>query len=353
MSETIVFTGGGTAGHVTPNLAIIEALRDTNCFLHYIGSYSGIERDLLAAVPIPYHPIHTGKLRRYFSIKTLAAPFLVLAGMVQAFVLLGKCRATMVFSKGGFVAFPVVFAAWLRGIPVIAHESDMTPGLANRMSYPFVRTLCVNFEPTRTYFKNASKVICTGSPVRLFLLQGHSDSAYHKYALSMDKPCILIIGGSLGAQKLNRVVREALPGILSHAHVLHICGPGKVDPECKHPGYVQIEYAHEELGDIFAASSLVISRAGANAVYELLLLRKPHIFVPLSGKNSRGDQIDNAAYFEKQGISYVITDEHLNEDSLLEGLDNLRETLPERVRRMEFLDCQNATEKIVALLLKH
>lgn len=351
MKKVIVFTGGGTAGHVTPNLALIEALDQREWDIHYIGSENGVEQSIISAISIPYHAIKTGKLRRYFSWRTLLEPYFIGYGIVQAFFLLRRLQVNIVFSKGGFVAFPVVIAAWLNRISVIAHESDLTPGLANRLCFPFVNKICVTFAAGKVYFKNSKKVLVTGTPIRRALFEGNKARGLTLCGFKVNKPCILVIGGSQGAQRINQVVHEALPQLKKHYQVIHLCGKGKINSNFSHqPGYCQFEYANEELADLFAASDIVISRAGANSVYEILALQKPVIFIPLSMKVSRGDQIHNARYFEKQGIGRIIDEDSLTKDRLIETIDEVRSRSGEMVAAIQSLNIVSATDLIIGLI---
>lgn len=349
--KKIVLTGGGSAGHVTPNLALIPVLQAQGWLIEYMGSEQGVERAMIEAVNIPYHAIRTGKLRRYFSWQNLFDPLLVLLGIWQAYIGLRRIKPHIVFSKGGFVALPVVVGAWLARIPIVAHESDFSVGLANRLSLPFVDTICVTFAAARDKFKNPDRVQVTGTPIRESLLQGDRAKGLQYCGFQSDKPCLLVIGGGGGAQAINQCIRQSLPDLLRMMQVIHICGIGKTDPSLAHQaGYCQLEYAHEELADIFAACDLVVSRAGANAVYELLILAKPHILIPLTLKQSRGDQIENARYFESLGISYVIAEENLNPESLLKTIQEVQKNREEIQTAIASLDIQPAVQPIVSIL---
>ncbi len=315
--KKILFTGGGSAGHVVPNIALIEYLNQHGWQSHYIGSYEGIEKSLIAPLHIPYYGISSGKLRRFTTWRNLLTPFQVLRGIAQAWHLLGRIKPNVVFSKGGFVAFPVVFAAWLRRIPAIIHEADLTPGLANRLSIPFAKHICVNFPGAQHHFKNPSKVIITGIPIRENLLAGSRERGLAFLAFSRAKPVLLVYGGSLGAQKLNDVTRQLVHELTQHFQIVHVCGANKTSEEFAHfKDYKQYPYVNEEFGDILACADLVISRAGANTVYELIALKKVHILIPLPKTASRGDQIENAQYSAESGYSTVINDEDLNSSSM-------------------------------------
>ncbi|ASQ46378.1 undecaprenyldiphospho-muramoylpentapeptide beta-N-acetylglucosaminyltransferase [Legionella clemsonensis] len=351
MSPRIVFTGGGTAGHVTPNLALIEILQKNNWQIDYIGSEEGVEKNMIGVLDIPYHAISSGKLRRYFSWQNFSDPLKILWGIGQAYYLLRKLKTEIVFSKGGFVAFPVVVAAWLHRIPVIAHESDMTPGLANRLSFPFVDKICVTFAAAKKHFKKQQKVEVTGTPIRSQLFNGSKKKGLSLCGFTTEKPCILVMGGSLGSVLLNRTLRETLSAICEHFQIIHLCGKGKIDDALLNKeGYCQFEYANEELADLFAASDLVISRAGANALCEILALGKPHVLIPLSAKVSRGDQIQNANYFKEQGISVVVEEEALTSHSLLMAINDVNQHKEEIVAKIKALHVESAALKIIALI---
>lgn len=317
-SQIILFTGGGTAGHVTPNLALIEYFKNNQWQVVYVGSETGIEKEIIQRINIPYHAISTGKLRRHFSVSNFLTPFKVLAGMLQAALLCRKLKPSVVFSKGGFVAFPIVFGAWLNGIPVIAHESDLTPGLANRLSFPFCKAICVTFPEGATFFKNSNKVKVTGTPIRSALLQGDVDKGRALCGFNQDKPILLVTGGSGGAGFINQTIRNILPQLLQRFQIIHLCGKNNLNVSLQNtPGYKQFEYLHDELPDVFACADIIVSRAGANTLYELLALRKPHLLIPLSTKASRGDQIHNAKYFQNLGLSEVLFEEDLTNEKLL------------------------------------
>lgn len=323
-SKKIVMTGGGTAGHVTPNIALMPALQQAGYEITYIGSYSGMEKELIEAQNVPYIGISSGKLRRYFDWKNFSDPFKVLKGYGQAISLLKKIKPDVVFSKGGFVSVPVVLAAKHCHIPAIIHESDITPGLANRIAIKGAKKVCCNFPETMKYLP-ADKAILTGSPIRRELFSGNADAAV-RYCNFPDrnKPVLLIVGGSSGSKVINDAVRKVLPELLEKFYVIHLCGKGNLDEHLKGViGYAQFEYASAELTDMFALADMAISRAGANAICELLALHKPNILIPLSAAASRGDQILNAKSFEKQGFSYVLEEEQLTEQTLLAAVDEV------------------------------
>lgn len=324
--KRILLTGGGTAGHVTPNVALLPRLRELGYEISYMGSYEGIERKLIEELKIPYYGISSGKLRRYFDPKNFTDPFKVLKGYGEACRIMKKLSPDVLFSKGGFVSVPVVFAARRCHVPTIIHESDMTPGLANKLCIPSARKVCCNFPETLKYLPS-EKAVLTGSPIRQELLTGNRLDALRFTGLSANKPVILVMGGSMGAAAVNEAVRLILPGLLESFQVIHLCGAGKLDASLSHlTGYVQYEYIKSELKDLFALADIVISRAGANAICELLALKKPSLLIPLSAAASRGDQILNARSFEKQGFSMVLEEEAITDETLLQAIHSLYES---------------------------
>ena len=287
--KRIVFTGGGTAGHVTPNIALIPKLKSLGYDIHYIGSYEGIERKLIEDYRIPYYGISTGKLRRYFDLKNFSDPFRVIKGFMEAKQVLKTLKPDIVFSKGGFVSVPVVRAASSLKIPCIIHESDMTPGLANSLCIPVAKKVCCNFPETLQNLPE-EKAVLTGSPIRAELTKGSKEKGLSMCSFHGGKPVIMVIGGSLGAAGINTLVREALPKLLDDFQIVHICGKEKIDNLLlSTDGYKQFEYVKEDLKDLFAIADIVISRAGANAICELLALRKPSLLIPLPRKPRRSD----------------------------------------------------------------
>ncbi len=345
----IMFTGGGTAGHVTPNVALIEYFQKLGWDVVYVGSLNGIEREIIANSDVRYLGIASGKLRRYFDWANFIDPVRIFWGCLQSIYISFRERPNILFSKGGFVAVPVVFAAWLLRIPVISHESDVTPGLANRLCYPFVKKLCVNFPETKEYL-GSDNVIVTGSPVRQSLLYGRGQRGIDLLGFSEDKPIILVFGGSLGATTINRVVRDSLHRLLSRYQVVHITGSGNLDKSIDLPGYQQWEFLDEDFGDVLAASSVVVSRAGANSIYELLVTRKPHILIPLSSIASRGDQLVNAETFAARGYSRVLLEENFTCTSLTELIDNTytnRSNIVEHIEKFQIVDSLNIIGSLI------
>ncbi len=348
--KRIILTGGGTAGHVTPNIALLPGLKELGYDIHYIGSYNGIEKNLIEQFGIPYHGISSGKLRRYFSLQNFTDPFRVLKGFGEAKKLIKSLKPDVIFSKGGFVSVPVVIAGKQCKVPTIIHESDMTPGLANRLSIPSASKVCCNFPETLQHLPK-EKAVLTGSPIRQELLTGDKEAALKFCGLSAQKPVILIIGGSLGSVVVNKAIRDILPELLEDFQIVHLCGKNKVDESLKDlEGYVQFEYIQDELKDLFALADVVISRAGANAICELLALHKPNLLIPLSANASRGDQILNAQSFEKQGFSIVLQEEELNKDLLLNTIQKLYREKDAYIEAMKHSSQQDSIQTILGLI---
>jgi len=321
--KKIVLTGGGTAGHVTPNIALIPTLKELGYEIYYVGSYDGIEKKLISDFDIPYYGVATGKFRRYYDPKNFTDPFKVIKGLIEAKKYLKQIKPDVVFSKGGFVSVPVVRAAASLKIPCVIHESDMTPGLANKLCIPVAKKICCNFPETVSQL-SSEKAVLTGSPIRKELLSGDIKNAIDICNFAETKPVIMVIGGSQGAKAINDCVRAALPRLLQDFNIIHICGKDKMDNMLINtPGYVQFEFVKEALKDLFAFSDIVISRAGANAICELLALNKPNLLIPLPTTSSRGDQILNASSFEAQGFSMVLAEENMDEDTLVENVQEL------------------------------
>lgn len=321
--KKIVLTGGGTAGHVTPNIALLPALQEAGYEITYMGSYDGIEKKLIGDFDIPYVGISTGKLRRYLDPRNFTDPFRVAKGFLQAKRFLKEYRPDVLFSKGGFVSVPVVRAAASLHIPCIIHESDMTPGLANKLCISAAKKVCCNFPETMKLLPE-NKAVLTGSPIRAELSRGNKLAGLDMCGFTANTPVIMVIGGSLGAANVNKAVRDALPKLLEDFQVVHLCGKDKLDNLLLNtPGYKQFEYIKAELKDLFAMADVVISRAGANAICELLALKKPNILIPLPAASSRGDQILNAQSFESQGFSIVINEDDLTTELLVDKVHEL------------------------------
>ena len=318
----VLVVGGGSAGHVIPALPIISALQAQGHKVGFVGTTSGLEEALVAPNGIEFFSIAAGKLRRYWSWQNLTDLTRIGWGICQSLMLLRRFKPDVVFSKGGFVSFPVALAAWFCRVPVVAHESDLTLGLANRLVLPFANTLCVSFAHSKIKAGKV-RIVHTGTPLRSEILDGDAKRGRERLKIDGTKPLLVITGGSLGADKLNAVARDALPSLLETYTVLHVCGAGKMS-DTQASGYIQREFIDEGWGDILAAADIVLSRAGANALFELLALKKLNLLIPLSAAASRGDQIDNAYFAEAQGFSAVLSEGDLNALSLVQALQALQ-----------------------------
>ena len=346
----ILFAGGGTAGHITPNIALLPRLLQLGYEISYIGSYNGMEKKLIEDYDIPYYGISTGKFRRYFDLKNFTDPFRVLKGYGEARKILKEICPDIVFSKGGFVTVPVVRAASSLKIPCVIHESDMTPGLANKIAMRGATKICCNFPETLKYLPK-DKAVLTGSPIRHELLLGNKPAGLKLCGFNTSKPIILVVGGSTGAVKVNNAVRAILPELLKKYQVVHLCGKGKTDASLNGiDGYIQFEYISDQMRDLFAISDIVISRAGANAICELLALRKPNILIPLSANASRGDQILNANSFKEHGYSSVMTEEEITPEKLLAAVYDLYKNRQKYIDAMDSSPQSEAIDKIMSLI---
>lgn len=346
--KRVVVTGGGTAGHVVPAIPIVEALSARGCEVHFVGGLDGPERSLVANLPATYHGVRTGKLRRYLSVQNLLDCFRIPLGVFQAWRLLRRIAPDVVFSKGGFASFPAVLGAWLNGIPVVAHESDLTPGLANRLALPFVAALCLNFDASAA--GRRLRTVVTGTPLRRQLLAGDAERGRALLGIddNAERSVLLVVGGSQGAARLNEVVREALPKLLGSHWVVHVCGPGRTSSAyAGNHGYKQVEYLDDGWGDVIAAADLVVSRAGANALSEWLTLGVPHLLIPLPKTASRGDQLENAAFAAAKGWSLVIEEQELDATTLLAGIAKLADLAPEIRQRLRSFRARDSTTLIV------
>lgn len=343
-------TGGGSAGHVTPNIALFPELKKLGYTIEYIGTKDGIEKTLIEREKVKYFSISSGKLRRYIDLKNVSDPLKVVKGIFQAYKIIKKEKPNIVFSKGGFVSVPVVIAAYLNHVPVLAHESDITPGLANKLSAPYCTKICVTFPESLISLKG-NKGVLTGTPIRPEILEGSRILGRKICGFIDSKPILLVIGGSLGSKIINENLRKCLPELMKSFNIVHICGKGNLEKDLlSQQGYKQFEFIDEELKHILAASDLVVSRAGANVIFELLTLKKPNLLIPLSKKSSRGDQILNAESFKKNGYSAVLEEEELNEATLLDGIQNLYKDKMKYVQKMNSSPIKNGVEEIIKMI---
>lgn len=352
--KRIVLTGGGTAGHVTPNIALIPTLATRGWDIHYIGSYTGIEKELIESMHINYHAISSGKFRRYKNFKNysqnFADVFKVISGISQATKLIKQLKPNVIFSKGGFVAVPVVLAGKRNKVPIIIHESDITPGLANKIAIPFAKTVCTTFPETLNYI-SGNKAICTGSPIRPEIFKGNKNKGLKICGFNSNKPVALVMGGSLGAVKINNCIREAIDEILNKFQLIHLCGKNNLDKSFENKqGYKQFEYVSEQLPHLFACTDIIIARAGSNSISEFLALKKPSLLIPLNARASRGDQILNANSFENQGFSKVLDEDMMNKETLVKEIFDLYENRNKFIDSMDRNNKIDAVDKIIELI---
>ena len=347
MSKRIVLTGGGTAGHVTPHLSLIPRLREMGYDIHYIGTENGIERQMMEKYPfITYHAVKSGKLRRYFSLQNFIDPFKVIWGALQSVAAIARIKPDVLFSKGGFVSVPVVIGAWLCRVPAVCHESDLTPGLANRICTKFAKTVCTTFPECAKAI--GAKGVHTGTPLRPELFRGSRAAGLALSGFDGSKPVLLMTGGSLGAQSVNKCLREALPNLLPHMDVLHLCGKGNLDESLLDvKGYCQKEFLSEEMTDALAVADIVLSRAGSNTLSELLALQKPMLLVPYPLGASRGDQIENAKSYEKLGLARVLMQEDMTAQTMTDGLLKLLAEKDVLLKALEAYPVKDGTDAVL------
>ena len=318
--KRIVLTGGGTAGHVTPNLALIPSLQSAGWDVHYMGSHDGIERSLIEALDgVTYHAVKTGKLRRYADSKNLTDPFLVVQGIFESIGVIRRLKPNIVFAKGGFVSVPVVYGARFNQVPVLLHESDMTPGLANKISAPFAKKLLCTFPEAAKLA--GDKGMHIGTPLRPELFRGKRETALKLFNLVDGRPVLMVTGGSTGAQAINLALRNALPKLLECFQVLHICGAGNLDKTYDGTMYYhQFEYLNDEMAHAYAAADVIVSRAGSNTLSEILALHKPALLIPYPKAASRGDQLLNAESFKSRGLANVLLQEDMTPKTLAQNI---------------------------------
>ncbi|KON88383.1 UDP-diphospho-muramoylpentapeptide beta-N- acetylglucosaminyltransferase [Sporosarcina globispora] len=351
--QTIVFTGGGSAGHVTPNIAIINELSRNEWDIHYIGSKKGIEKELISEINIPYYGISSGKLRRYMDKENAKDLFRVLKGIIEARKLLKRLKPKLIFSKGGFVSVPVIIAASSLKIPIYIHESDLTPGLANKISQRFADRIFTSFDEAAAHFP-AGKTVAIGSPIRREIFSGDKERGKAFLGFTDEKPILTVMGGSLGSKKINETIRDSLQDLTSIYQIVHLCGKGQEDESLMNiRGYRQFEYISNELADILAATDTVVTRGGSNAIFEFLALKIPMLIIPLTKKQSRGDQILNAESFYKKGFSLTLEEETLTRGSLFESLDKLEKRRSQIINNMQSSLMSDALSVLIKEIHKH
>lgn len=340
--KKIVLTGGGTGGHVMPNIALLPLLEKHFDEIHYIGSKEGIEKEILAKYPqIKYHGITTVKLKRSLSLSNLAIPFKLLAGICQAKKLIKNIKPDIIFSKGGFVAVPVVLGH--SKVPVVAHESDMTLGLANKLILKRCKVMCCSFEKTAKYI--GQKAVYTGSPIREDLLKPTS-----KIQFCNNKPALLVTGGSLGATSLNNSIWKNFNNLIEKYNIIHLVGKGKLNKDVSHKDYLQLEQT-SEMGKMYNSCDYVISRAGSNTVFEIMALNKPALLIPLPKTESRGDQLDNAKELQNKGLCDILYQENIS--NLPIALEQLKKDKEKILSNLKKQNLSHGNQNIVDIILKN
>ncbi len=341
-----MMTGGGTAGHVMPNLALVKPLREKGYRIGYIGRKKSIEERLAKETGLPFFAISAGRLHRDFNLENWISPWLNMKGTAQALGIIRREKPSVIFCKGGFVSVPVAIAGHMAKVPVVLHESDMTPGLANKLCMPFSDKICVSFEETLAHVP-CEKAVLTGTPIRRELAEGNRQEGYALTGLRPGKPVVLVMGGSSGAGALNDVIGKAAEKLIQRYEIVHLCGRQQAQFCKPRPGYCPLEYAGEELKHLYAMADLIVSRAGANALAEILMLQKPNILIPLPRAVSRGDQILNARSFEKKGYSLVLPQEELTEENLMMALETVYRNRAKYVSSMSAGSEQNGTAAVL------
>jgi UDP-N-acetylglucosamine--N-acetylmuramyl-(pentapeptide) pyrophosphoryl-undecaprenol N-acetylglucosamine transferase len=357
----LALAGGGTGGHIMPNIAIINDLRmklsadaEDSPEILYFGTKKGMEEKLVAPLGVKFRAISCGKLRRYFSLQNFADFFKIPVGIFQAYFTLLFFKPQVIFCKGGYVSFPVAVAGWLNRIPVVLHESDVVPGLANKLSARFSRVICVSWEETKKYFP-LKKVVFTGNPVRPEITEGNPEDAREFTGLKEKLPTVLIMGGSQGAESVNEAVFSILKELVRSYQIIHICGEKQVNegqillrgnPHSER--YKSFAFIGDNLKHVYSLSDLIVSRAGANSLFEIELLNKPSVIIPLGTKSSRGDQIVNAETYAKNHDAIVIDDDPVDEAALLSAINKLA---GESISEPQKGSTNTAASKISGLLL--
>lgn len=348
--KKILFTGGGTAGHITPNIALFDELKNQGYSIAYIGMKNSMEETLIKKEQVDFYSINGGKLRRYFDFKNFIDIFKIIIGFFQSLFIILRLKPHIVFSKGGFVSCPVVWSAWLLKIPVIVHESDISPGLANRLSFPFSKKICYSFPETYNNIPK-NKEVFTGLPIRKTIFEGNRNIGLKICNFNNEKPIVLVFGGSLGSNFINNVIRNKLNTLLEYFQICHICGKSNLDKALINTkGYAQFEYTSDEFPHLLYMADIVIARAGATSIFEILSLCKPNILIPLTKKASRGDQILNARSFEKLGFSKVLYEE--NNFDIKEQILEVFEKKEKYISAMKLSQNTNGTQNIIELITK-
>lgn len=336
--KTVVFTGGGTGGHIYPGLAVAKRLQEqTNCRLVWIGSKGSLDREIVERAGVEFRAIPSGKLRRYFSLRNISDIVRIFAGFFVARKILRELKAVCVFSKGGFVSVPPCFAAASMGIPVLTHESDFSPGLATRLNTPVARVVFVAYEETarRIKLSKGARLVTSGNPVRDDFAKADPKRGFASLGVPESSRILLVLGGSQGAQQVNELVVSILDRLLEDWVVVHQTGASAEGIPPARPGYHPVPFIHAELPDILSASDVVMGRSGAGTIWEAAAAGKPMVLIPLAGSGTRGDQVENAAWFVARGAALSLEGNEANPAKLLEILSHLARDRQSRDRMAE------------------
>ncbi|MBR0496109.1 MAG: undecaprenyldiphospho-muramoylpentapeptide beta-N-acetylglucosaminyltransferase [Treponema sp.] len=337
--NTIVFAGGGTGGHIYPGLAVADEVRaiasknNQEIKIVWLGNSGGMDKNLVenSGSVDEFIGIPSGKLRRYFSFKNFSDLFKIFAGLVKSFFTLLKLKPAVLFSKGGFVSVPPCVAAKFLRIPVFTHECDFTPGLATRLNSKFATKILVSYDETKAYLPSdkREKAVVTGNPVRPVFYNTNPEEGKNflfseRSDYNPEKPILLVLGGSLGAHQINELVVQNLDWLCERFNVVHQCGAKDADSMPKnHDGYFLHPFIYKEMCDVISCADIVLSRAGANSIWECSVLGKPMVLIPLCGSGTRGDQVDNAHFFEEKGAAIVLLGEYAEESYLKSALERM------------------------------
>lgn len=342
--KNIILTGGGTAGHCMPNIYLLPYLKKYFNNIYYIGSKNGIEKNIIENYDIPYYEIDCAKLNRKFNFNNLKIPFSVIKGIKSSERIIEKLKPNVIFSKGGYVSFPVVVAAHRKKIPIISHESDLTIGLANKLSIPFCTKTLTSFPETSKQIKNGEYV---GPPLKNYA-PINKNEIYNKFNFENGKPVLLITGGSQGAQKINATVKNCIKELSEYFNIIHLCGKGNTF-DCNVKNYYQTEFA-QNMNEIYSITSVCVSRAGSNTVFELLHNLIPSVLIPLSNSSTRGDQVLNAKYFFQKGACSYLEENLITKNSFICSVLSCLNNKQEYVKNIEKLKIENACPKIAEIL---
>ena len=324
--RTVIFTGGGSGGHIIPGIAVARQLlamaaagTGGDISLLWLSTRAAGERRLIEDAGIETVPILSGKLRRYLSLRNLLDIIRIAAALFQSLLILRKYRPLLLFSKGGFVSVPPVYAARMLGIPVIIHDSDVDPALSTRLCAGIAQRILIPFEESAAYYapKYRGKLSVTGNPLRYDIDRGNRDAgrSFCSFPADMELPVLLVVGGSKGAGRINQLVAPILPELCSMMYVIHITGDA--EKECTHPRYAAFSFVGEAYPDLLALADLVVTRGGAGALWECAVCGKPMIILPKSSANgSRGDQERNAARFSAHGAAVVLDEKKVDAETL-------------------------------------